>query len=66
MATPRLVKKAEAYFRVLPEGVPTFDHYRPAEWLIKNPDFLDRDGDEVGRTLDRAERLMKAINRLFG
>jgi ABC-type transport system involved in cytochrome c biogenesis ATPase subunit len=64
-STPRLVKKAEAYFRTLPDDIPTFDHYRPAEWLIENPSFLDDKNEATGRTLDRAEALMKAINSLF-
>lgn len=64
-STPRLVKKAEAYFRILPEDIPTFDHYRPAEWLIENPSFLDGDTEAITQTLDRTEVLMKAINPLF-
>jgi AAA ATPase domain len=64
-STPRLVEKAKAYFRCITEGVPDFDHYRPAEWLIENPTFLDRDTGEISQTLDRAEALTKAINSLF-
>lgn len=62
--TSRLVKKAEAYFRLLPESIPVFDHYRPAEWLIEHPDFLDGEGRAQTVTLDRAERLFEAINGL--
>ena len=64
-STPRLVKKAEAYFRTLPEEIPTFDHYRPAEWLIENPNFMDGGDESKSRTLDRAEVLIRAINLLF-
>lgn len=61
-ATPRMIKKAEAYFRVLPESIPEFDHYRPAEWLIENPAFLNVEKESVIKTLDRAEPLIVAIN----
>jgi hypothetical protein len=30
----RLVKKAEAYFRVLPPSTAEFDHFTPANWLF--------------------------------
>jgi len=64
-STPRLVEKAKAYFRCLPDSIPTFDHYRPAEWLIENPSFLDGDRRGIAQTLDRAEALTTAINSLF-
>ena len=45
--TPRIVKKAEALFKLMPPEVPEFSHYAPAEWLMKNPAFLDADTTEV-------------------
>jgi len=63
--TVRLVKKAEAYFRLLPDDVPTFDHYRPAEWLIENPTFLDGDSEAVTNTLDRVAAVAAAVNPLL-
>ena len=33
--TERLVKKAEAYFRVLPDKIPMYSHYEPALYLLK-------------------------------
>jgi predicted ATP-dependent endonuclease of OLD family len=65
-STPRLVKKAEAYFRTgVPSSVTTFDHFRPAEWLIQNPSFLRRDLPEVKNTLARAELLICELNKLL-
>lgn len=64
-STERLVKKAEAYFRTLPQSIPTFDHYRPSEWLIENPSFLDGDGSAVEETLRRAELVFEAVNPLL-
>lgn len=64
-STPRLVKKAEAYFRTLPDSIPVFDHYRPSEWLVENPGFLEADEDAIKKTLDRAESLFDAINPLL-
>lgn len=60
--TVRLVKKAEAAFRVMPESIPTYDHFTPADWLIRNPSALDDSKGGVAATLDRAEVLFKAVN----
>jgi energy-coupling factor transporter ATP-binding protein EcfA2 len=63
--TTRLVKKAEAYFRVLPPAAPEFDHFTPADWLFTHPDLLAGDSPEVVETLERAERVITALNKLF-
>lgn len=63
--TSRLVKKAEAYFRVLPPEVPKFDHYTPAEWLFSHPEFLDEDSPDISATLERAERVVGALNTIL-
>ena len=63
--TPRLIKKAEAYFRLLPETVPMLDHYTPAQWLFENQSTLDANGVGVRETLTRAERLFAAVNALL-
>ena len=64
--TSRLVKKAEALFRQ-PEYASAsieFDHFRPAEWLIQNPAFLNNGEESTKKTLKKAEQLFAAINRL--
>jgi predicted ATP-dependent endonuclease of OLD family len=53
---PRQVKQAEAYFRVLPEAIPEYSHYRPSDWLIRNPRVLEGDGHEILSTLECAAR----------
>ncbi len=64
--TPRLVKKAEAYFRTFaPASAGNFDHYAPAEWLMLNPKVLDGKSAEISTTLDRAEKLIAALNALL-
>ncbi len=66
-STVRLIKKAEAYFRTGATAsieVPDL-HYRPAEWLMLNPNVLDQDRADVQKTLERAEQLMIAINKLL-
>ena len=64
--TPRLVKKAEAYFRTsVPTSAGDFDHYKPAEWLLLNPKILDGNSAEISTTLDRAEKLIIALNALL-
>jgi energy-coupling factor transporter ATP-binding protein EcfA2 len=62
-STGRLVKKAEAAFRVFPESIPTFDHFAPSAWLIRNLSVLDNpNAKPVEGTLDRAEKLFEALN----
>ncbi len=63
--TTRLLKKAEAYFALLPPEAPEFDHFTPADWLIRNPNGLDGDAAEVTETLERAERVIAAVNKLL-
>ena len=62
--TPRLIKKAEAYFRILPDTIPMLDHYTPAAWLFENQGILQNDNVAVGETLARAENLFAAVNEL--
>jgi hypothetical protein len=62
-STGRLVKKAEAAFKVLPESIPTFDHFAPSAWLVRNLSVLDyAKAKPVEVTLDRAEKLFEAVN----
>lgn len=63
--TPRIVKKAEALFKLMPATVSEFDHYAPAEWLMRNPTALDGDSPEVVETLARAERVFVSFNALI-
>lgn len=60
--TERIVKKAEAAFKTMPQDVPEFDHFHPANWLIRNPAFLV-DGPELNETLDRFEQAFNLINK---
>lgn len=63
--TERLVKQAEAAFRIMPESVPMFDHFTPAMWLLRNPKHLDGKSAPVQRTLDRAEKIFQTYNDLL-
>ncbi len=60
----RVVKEAEEHCRMLPLGYPEFDHYKPAEYLLRLEQVeIDRlPGLNVA--LDRFEALIKAINAL--
>jgi predicted ATP-dependent endonuclease of OLD family len=62
--TTRLVKKSEAFFRVLPPAMPEFDHFTPADWLFQHPDLLNGNAAEVVETLERAERVISALNKI--
>lgn len=61
-STVRLVKKAEAAFNMLPEPLPTYDHFTPSAWLIRNLAVLDAETLGIKETLDRAEKLFGTVN----
>ena len=65
-STPRVVKKVETMFKLMPEPTPMFDHYTPAAWLIRNPDFLLHESEVLERTLSVAEKAFETYNRLLG
>lgn len=64
--TPRIVKKAEALFKLMPASVAEFDHFGASRWLLENPSALDADTPSVKRTFDRFESVFKAFNGLLG
>lgn len=59
-ATPRIVKQAEAYFRVAP-SLPPFDHFTPAGYLIRHPELLDGRIDAIRKF----EAVFKVFNELL-
>lgn len=63
-STPRQVKQAEAAFKLMPPEVPEFDHFTPADWLIRNSHILDKDSVDVELTLERAQRAFDVLNKL--
>lgn len=62
--TERQVKKMEAFFNVLPNEIPTYDHFKPSSWLIENAVVLNGETESIRETLDRAEQLFQALNAL--
>lgn len=63
-SSPRVVKKVEALLR-LHRGVPEFDHYVPAFWLIKNPSWFSQIDAEREAALSRFENLFNKLNALL-
>jgi predicted ATP-dependent endonuclease of OLD family len=63
--TPRIVKKAEALFKLMPAGVAEFDHFGASRWLLENPSVLDADSPSVNATLDRFEQVFKTFNQIL-
>ena len=63
--TPRVVKKVEAVFDLMPVAIPTFDHYTPADWLIRNPDVLSEESEQIERSLAVAESVFNTFNGLL-
>lgn len=64
-STPRLVKKVEAIFKLMPQSIPMFDHFNPAAWLIRNPELLAVNSRPVEATLLVAEKVFKTFNHLL-
>ena len=62
--SPRVVKKAEALFKVMPASVEEFDHFGPSRWLLENPSVLNANTPAVNETLDRFEAVFTAFNTL--
>lgn len=63
--TTRLLKKAEAYFRVLPPELPEFDHFTPADWLFRNSGVLDENDADALQVLERASLVVSAVNDIL-
>ncbi len=61
----RIVKAMEETFRTLPSTIPEFDHFAPANWLLKNPKILEGSDKMIAVSLDRFEQAFKAINALI-
>lgn len=60
-STTRTVKKAEAYFRLLPPEIPEFSHYDPAAYLLQHPKLLSGSSKAVKETLSRFEKAFQRI-----
>lgn len=63
--TNRIVKKAEAYFRILPDTYPMFSHFEPALYLLKNPEILASDNSPVQNTLMKFEAAFTKIAKFL-
>ena len=63
--TPRIVKRAEELFRLMPDSVAEFDHFRPSQWLLENSTVIDNESAALNTTLVRFEALFKTFNSLI-
>lgn len=64
-SNPRIVKKTEALFGIMPPSVREYDHFGASRWLLENPSMLDRDTPVVNATLDRFEAVFRTFNQLL-
>ena len=64
-STTRLVKKAEAYFRLLPQDIPEFSHFDPSMYLLQNPKLLSGKSKPVQETLARFEMAFERIDKFI-
>ena len=63
--TPRIVRKVEKLFNVMPPETPLFSHYTPADWLLRNPTVLSGKSEPVEQTLAVAEKIFRTFNALL-
>ena len=63
--TPRIVKKVENFFNTLPDEIPVFDHFTPADWLIRHPQVLSESSADLECTFARAEKIFRTFNELL-
>lgn len=61
----RLIPKVADYFRTLPAPTPEFNHYTPAQWLLKNPQLLTESSKEMTETLARFETAFNVFNKMI-
>lgn len=61
--TVRIVKKAEAYFNLLPESVQALDHFQPSRWLIENIAYLKQDKESIKSSLNMFESIFNKFNK---
>lgn len=64
-STPRVVKKVETVFQLMPPSIPMFDHFTPSAWLIRNPNALAGEREHIKKTLAVAEQVFRTFNRLL-
>lgn len=64
-STGRLVKKAEAYFRLLPEPMPEYSHYDPSLYLLQHPELWKGKGKPIQDTLNRFEVAFERISKFL-
>ncbi len=62
--TDRLLKRAEALFKVMPD-IEMLSHFKPASWLVRNPQVLQADTQAVTTTLERAKEIFAVYNKLL-
>lgn len=63
--TTRLVKKAEAYFRVLPDSIPEYSHFDPSLYLLQHPELLKSKAKSVQTTLARFELAFERLAKFL-
>lgn len=64
-STTRLVKKAEAYFRVLPPEIPEFSHFDPSMYILQHPELLKGEGGHIEKTLARFEAAFERVGKFL-
>ncbi len=61
----RVLKEIEEHFRTLPAGMPVFDHFEPALFMMENRDGLLSELPGIEDALARFEKLFADLNGLL-
>lgn len=64
--TLRVVKQVEAIFKTMPVDCPEFNHFTPADWLLKHPELFDTNSPALEKSLERFESVFKSVNGFLG
>lgn len=61
----RVIRRVQEKFATMPPNVAEFDHYAPAEYLIKNRDTIFGTMPDLDGALDRFETIFKQLNDML-
>ena len=61
----RIVKAAEAHFRIVKAAIPEFDHYAPSRYFCENQSAVMAAIPELDAMLDRFEAIFKDLNPMI-
>lgn len=65
LKTERVVKRVESLFNLMSKDIPEFDHFIPADHLLRTPNLLEGDSAEIKETIEVAEAIFTELEKLI-